>query len=374
VLHSSPSGTVGIIANPAAGKDVRRLVSHASPTSDAAKIGVVKRAVLGAIGGGATRILVAPDRHNLGARAVADLSVEECGSAIIEMIDAEVYGFRGDTVMLAERFAKESVDALIVLGGDGTNRDVAKGWLDAPLISISTGTNNVFPRALDATLAGLGAGLVASGVVARDETSFRAKAIHVTFDDGSPDDLALVDLALIDAQFTGSRAVWDPSILRTLIACIAEPASVGLSSLAGLLRTVDRRSPGGVHVDIAAPGSPSLGTVRALLAPGMMTPVRYSRCDVLVDGASVALHGPAMLAFDGERDRELGDGVTAHARIRSDGPIVIDTAHAITLAAERGFFHAPPTNSLTPTDSLPPTDSLSPTDSLPQPEGLHHGH
>ena len=338
---SRSSGTVGIIANPAAGKDVRRLVSHASPTSDAAKIGVVRRAVLGAIAGGACRVLVAPDRHNLSARAVTDLSAEEVGDCVIEVIDEIVYGFRGDTTALAGRFAKEGADSLIVLGGDGTNRDVAKGWLDAPLVSISTGTNNVFPRALDATLAGLGAGLVASGAVAIDEVSHRAKYVHVAFDDSSPDDLALVDLALIDANFIGSRAVWDPSILRTLIACIAEPASVGLSSLAGVLRPLDRRTPGAVHVDVARDGEPKLGSVRALLAPGVMSTVRYSRCDVVGPGDSIRLFGPGMLAFDGERDRELDRGATATVTIRSEGPTVIDVERTINLAAASGYFQGP---------------------------------
>lgn len=334
------AGTVGIIANPAAGKDVRRLVSHASPTSDAAKIGVVRRAVLGAIAGGAARVLVAPDRHNLSARAIADLDANEVGSCVIEFIDEAVYGFRGDTTTIAGRFAKEGVDALIVLGGDGTNRDVAKGWLDAPLVSISTGTNNVFPRQLDATLAGLGAGLVASGVVALDDASYRAKYVHVRFDDGSPDDLALVDLALVEANFVGSRAVWDPSILRTLIACIAEPASVGLSSLAGVLRPVGRRMPGAVHVEIAHSRTGAIGEVRALLAPGVMSAVAYSRCDVLANGDEVRLHGPAMLAFDGERDRELNVDATATATVHADGPIVIDVEQAIVLAAQSGYFHS----------------------------------
>ena len=41
--------TVGVIANPAAGKDIRRLVSYATHTSDAHKVGQIQRAVLGAL-------------------------------------------------------------------------------------------------------------------------------------------------------------------------------------------------------------------------------------------------------------------------------------------------------------------------------------
>ena len=342
------TGTIGILANPAAGKDVRRLVTHASPTSDAAKIGVVRRAVLGAIGGGAHRVIIAPDRHRLSERAVEELHADELRGVTIEVIDEAVYGIRSDTVAVAARFAKADVDVLIVLGGDGTNRDVAKGWLHAPLVSISTGTNNVFPRALDATLAGLGAGLIASGVVSPSEASHQAKWIAVQFDDGSADDLALVDLALVDARFVGSRAVWDPTILRTVVACIAEPASVGLSNLAAMLAPVSRREPGATVVDVATDPALSIGSVRAMLAPGMLVPLAYSRCDRLVSGEFVSLCGPGMLAFDGERDRVLDDGVTARAEIRADGPTVIDVERAITVAANRGHFRTSPASRPSP--------------------------
>lgn len=234
------SGTVGVIANPAAGKDIRRLIAHASPTSDAAKMGVVRRAIAGAIDAGATRILVVPDRHNLSTRAVADFDVP---SVRIEIIDEPTIGHPSDTISMATHMRNENVDALIVLGGDGTHRDVAKGWLDAPIVGISTGTNNVFPRQIDATLAGVAAGLVASGAVALKDVMHRAKVAHVSFDDGTRDDLALVDLVLMHGNFTGSRAVWDPTQLLAVIACIAEPASVGLSAIAALLSPVDRRTP-----------------------------------------------------------------------------------------------------------------------------------
>ena len=37
------------------------------------------------------------------------------------------------------------VKCIITLGGDGTNRAVAKGCGDTPIIPVSSGTNNVFP-------------------------------------------------------------------------------------------------------------------------------------------------------------------------------------------------------------------------------------
>ena len=326
------SGTVGVIANPAAGKDIRRLVAHASPTSDAAKMGVVRRAIAGAIDAGATRIIVAPDRHNLSTRAVADF---DTSSARIEIIDEPTIGHPSDTISMATHMRHEKVDALIVLGGDGTHRDVAKGWLDAPLVGISTGTNNVFPRQIDATLAGVAAGLVASGIVALADVTYQAKVAHLSFDDGTAEDLALVDLVLMHGNFTGSRAVWDPAQLQVVIACIAEPASVGLSAIAALLMPTDRRSPHGVHVVLGGPV-----TVRAPIAPGSFADVPFWTVDELDLGQTVTLHGPGVLSFDGERDRVLGTDTTATVRILADGPRVIDVEATLAAAVAAKHFQS----------------------------------
>ena len=50
------------------------------------------------------------------------------------------------------------VEAIVVLGGDGTHRVVAKACGDAPLCALSTGTNNAFRELREATVAGLAAG------------------------------------------------------------------------------------------------------------------------------------------------------------------------------------------------------------------------
>ena len=219
--------TVGIIVNPNAGKDIRRLVTPATHTSDVTKVGIVRRAIVAAAESGATRILLMPDRHRLAERAAAglDLTGFETNGAerecTVEIVDEPLTGSRFDTIAAARRFWKEQVGAVIALGGDGTSRDVALGWPDAPLIAISTGTNNVYPSAIDGTSAGAAAALVASGHVDIDRVGRRSKRVTVRIDDVvfdgdeerhvSRDDLALVDLAFIDAQFVGARAVRDPS-------------------------------------------------------------------------------------------------------------------------------------------------------------------
>ena len=217
---------VGLIANPLAGKDVRRFVSAASLNSDRSKIEILRRCVLGAIDAGAEKVLLANDFRNLALRAVEGLNL---GSKIEEM-SFHPEGRRTDTTEAAKIFKKEGVKSVISLGGDGTQRDLVLGWIDAPLLPISTGTNNVFPFMVDPTVAGTAAGLVASGELVIEEVSKQAKVIHVDLPNGVKD-LALVDVVLVDDRLTGSRAVVKPDSVKQVLAAIADPASIGLASI-----------------------------------------------------------------------------------------------------------------------------------------------
>ncbi len=166
----SGSSAVGIIVNPNAGKDIRRLTSASGQTSDAVKIGIMRRAAVGALEMGADRILFSSDTHHLAERAVEGLD------GCIEFLDTPLTGSQLDTVAAARTMWKEQVGAVIALGGDGTCRDVATGWPDVPLIAISTGTNNVFPSAVDGTTAGVAAALVATGAVPVERVSRQREA------------------------------------------------------------------------------------------------------------------------------------------------------------------------------------------------------
>lgn len=312
--------SVGVIVNPAAGKDIRRVVAVASATSDAAKIGIVRRAVIGAVEGGATSLLLSDDRRGLAHQAIADLEV----AARVEVIPAPPWDEPRNTTAFARRLAEAGAGAVIALGGDGTQRDVVKGWREVPLIPLSTGTNNVFPEHHEATIAGHAAGLVASGAVDLADVSWRAQVIDVSVaapGSATTVDLALVDVALLRGSFTGSRAVWNPAQLIELVAAIAEPHSVGLSAIAGRMASSPRREAGGVHVRFGA-GQ----LVRAPIAPGLYENVEVSVVQRMRRGDTVELRGPGTLSFDGERDVVLADGTVATAQLTDDGPRIIDVA------------------------------------------------
>ncbi len=325
--------TIGVIANPLAGKDIRRLVAHASPTSDAAKIGIVRRMVVGAVEGGANHILLAPDTHRLCERAVDGLKL---GSVRVEVLDYAFEGSRKDTIVAAERMRAFDVGAVVVLGGDGTHRDVAKGWLNAPMIAISTGTNNVFPQNIDATVAGLAAGLVASKAICLNDVSQHANVIHAELPSGERD-LALVDVGVVIGSFTGSRAVWDAHDLLAVMSCIAEPDTVGLASIGSRLFPSNRDSSGAIYV-LTSPASDKAMTVRAPIAPGSFDDIPIVEARQVADGETVEISGPCVLSFDGERDVVLQSRDRARLTVRRDGPRVIDPAATLTLAAQERLF------------------------------------
>lgn len=342
--ETQPSGIVGVIVNPVAGKDIRRLSTGATHTPDTMKMGIVRRVVAAAAESGATMLLLADDPHRLARRAIDRLEFPD--GVEVELLSDHVAGSRADTISAAAEMRERGADVVIVLGGDGTCRDAATGWPEIPMIAISTGTNNVYPSAIDGTSAGVAAGLVASGAVSMDRVALPSKRIIVEITkDGSTDvvdDVALVDLALIDQIFVGARAVKDPQTVKAVIAAIGEPGSTGLSSIAGRTHPIDRNTRGGVLITLAHHGDNNVTRrVRVPLSPGTFDTLELADVQPIDDGESVVLHGPGVLAFDGERDVPVGADATVTATIERTGPRLIDVPAALVLAAHNELFDAP---------------------------------
>ena len=316
-------GTVGIIANPHAGKDLRRLTSAAGQVSDGAKIDIVRQCTLGALEGGAEQVLIAADRSGIAERATNRLDDR------VQLFEGPATGSRLDSVDAARQLRKRDVSAVIGLGGDGTCRDLATGWPQIPLIAISTGTNNMYPRALNPTAAGLAAGQLASSAagLSVDEVSVESKRIVV--DDGVAERYALVDLALVATNAVGARAVVDEGSLRWVLACLATPASTGLSSIAGQAVTIDHDDPGAVMVTLGPGGT----TRRAALSPGEFRTFSEISSQLVSEGLTIDLAGDGVLAFDGERECPLVPGTSAH--VDRLGPQHIDIDRTLSLALNR---------------------------------------
>ena len=147
--------TVGIIANPASGKDIRRLVAHGSVFDNQEKVNIVRRVFLGLQATGVEEVIFMPDYFGIGARAVNGLKLTLKTSTL----QMSLRGTQEDSTEAAVRLQEMRVGCIITLGGDGTNRAVAKGCGKIPLLPISMGTNNVFPYMIEGSIAGLAAGI-----------------------------------------------------------------------------------------------------------------------------------------------------------------------------------------------------------------------
>jgi len=283
---------VGIVANPASGRDIRRLVAGASVFGNPEKAGMVYRVLVGLAAAGVDRAVMMPAADGLG--WTLERLFKAHGQPLpLEILDMPITGTAQDTVTAVERMREAK--AIVVLGGDGTHRVVAKACGDTPLVALSTGTNNAFPEMREATIAGLAAGLFTDQII-------REPALRVH------DDLALVDVAVSNEPFIGAKALWRADSITELFVTNANPAAVGLSAIAGQLAT------GPVHVTLGR------GTrVMAAIAPGLVVPVDVAHYEP-IDGP-VTVQAAGCIALDGERELERPGETTITL---TDGPNRID--------------------------------------------------
>ena len=120
-----------------------------------------------------------------------------------------------------------NVGCIVTLGGDGTNRVVAKGCGQTPILPISTGTNYVCPQMTEGTIAGIAAGRIATRKIT-SKLFRKSKKINVFVNDELVD-IALVDVAITNQMFLGSRAVWDPEVIDSIFLTRSEPLCIGLA-------------------------------------------------------------------------------------------------------------------------------------------------
>ena len=322
--------TVGIIANPASGKDIRRLVAHGSVFDNQEKVNIVQRVLLGLQATGVDQVIFMPDYFGIGLRAIERLRL----SLHTSLLDMPVHANQEDSVRAAMLMREMEVGCIVVLGGDGTNRVVAKGCGTIPLMPISTGTNNVFPYMIEGTIAGLAAGLVAGGIVEPDRVIKQTKRLEI-LRDGRLIDIALIDAVVYDDLFIGSRAIWELSKVQEIVLARAEPSNIGLSSIGGWLYLGALDEGQGVYIQLGPGGR----EVTAPIAPGLIQRVSVRNCRLLDVGGEIEVtHKPSLLALDGEREVEVGRGDEMWIRLSREGPRVIDVKRAMEEAARSGFF------------------------------------
>ena len=322
--------SVGVIANPAAGKDIRRLVAQGRLIPNQEKVNILKRMFAGLVAVGGRDVVMMPDVAGLGRSALDGTKF----GLEVEFLDMIIFNAERDSTTAAEMMEAAGVGCIVTLGGDGTNRVVARGSGDVPLVPVSTGTNNVFPAMVEGTLAGLAAGIVALELVDIKKVILRSKRLDVYVEDEYRD-MALVDVAVSTERFVGARAVWDIDTIHELFLSRAEPSSIGLSAIGAQLRPVGMTEKTGLHL-VLGPGGPS---VTAPIAPGVVIPVAIERWTELKMGERVSVGlRRGTIALDGERTFILNGNEKVEVCLSSQGPRVVDIEAALTEASLGGVL------------------------------------
>jgi predicted polyphosphate/ATP-dependent NAD kinase len=292
------------------------------------KVNILRRVLAGLAATGVDRVVMMPDSAML-CRAALEGGPPGLKGDILDLV---FFNEEEDSTKAARAMAEMGVGSLVTLGGDGTNRAVAKGSGNVPLVPISTGTNNVFPVMVEGTVAGLAAGVVARGLVDIGSVVSTGKLWEVYLN-GVLDDIALVDVAVSKERFVGARAIWDLATLDELFVARSGPACIGLSAIGyRLLPTMGDKE--GVHVRLGG-GI----TVNAPIAPGVMSqvPVKDWRSLKVGDGVDIE-HRACTLALDGERSIALTQSNSVRVVLSDKGPPVVSVDAAIREAALAGVF------------------------------------
>ena len=240
---------VGIIANPSAGKDIRRLISQSRFVSNQEKVNIVRRVIEGLSGVGIEEVVLMPDYGRISQEAASTASDD----ISVRFLEMPVFNSELDTIRAAKTMKEEGVSAIVTLGGDGTNRAVALGTCEIPILPLSTGTNNVFPFFIEGTLAGMAAGTVALGLVDEEECAPKCKKLSVYKSrDMAMDllDVALVDIAVSAKSHVGARAIWEIDTVSQIFLALARPDSIGLSSIGGMASPISEGDLNGLHIEI----------------------------------------------------------------------------------------------------------------------------
>lgn len=338
-MASQTPPSVGIIVNPASGRDIRRLYGWATLFSTAEKINIVMR-LLVSLGQMGIRCVWMPPDHTGIAREVlrsAHLASRsrELPMPEVRLLDMPVSGSTADSTHAAQSMRSHGVRSIAVLGGDGTHRAVALGCGDTPLAAISTGTNNAFPEPLEATVVGVAMALHAWARV-DDAVAVRSNKRLLVRGNGWQD-TALVDVAVTHQINTGAGAIDDAADLCELFVSFAQPDAVGLSSIAGLILPTPRDAAHGVHVRLG-PGR----WLHAPLMPGLLAHVPIGQAEPLWPGKAVTLAGiDGTLALDGERRIEIRSGDPIAVEIDAHGPRTLEVSNVLAHAAIHGLLVTP---------------------------------
>ena len=323
-------GKIGIISNPLSGKDIRRLVASGMVCSSNRKINIILRLLQGLDAAGSTEVIIMPDIYGIGQEAKEEFQRRNKSPLEVKFLDMPLLTNAEDSYNAALMMNEMEVQCIITLGGDGTNRMVAKACGETPILPISTGTNNVFPFTVEATVAGMAAGMISAGTFDQGEATRRCKKLDVLQADKLLD-IALIDVVVTKEKAVGARAIWDVDRISQIVQTCGSLSGIGLSSIGGCFHHVSSSDNFGISVEIGKGGR----SVLAPIAPGLIKEVQVRDARIIDIGERVPVQSaPVVLALDGERELKLKSCEEIVIRLSDLGPRVVDVHTALRLATE----------------------------------------
>jgi len=322
--------SIGIIANPSSGRDIRRLVASGTIISNNEKANTVRRILLGLDSMGVENAYIMRDCAHIGPQAMRNLDL----TLQAENLDMPMTNCQQDSTVAAKVMDEMGVACIIVLGGDGTNRVVAKGCGNTPLLSISTGTNNAFCEMVEGTLVGLGAAVLALGIVEVEMVTDQMPILEL-WNGSQLLDIGLVDLVVSSMEHIGSRAIWDETTLEEVFLTRSEPGTIGFSSLGWHLHPIKPLEPKGLHILLGE----GAYRVKAAIAPGLIRDISIRDYRLLEVGQAAKIEPrQGVIALDGEREHTMTENDNISIRYNPNGPRVVNLTKALEAASGSPYF------------------------------------
>lgn len=298
---------------------------------------------------GVPRVLMMPDNAGLGnmvSRALSCAGGAAQSFPSLEFVDMPASSTVHDTFRAVRQMQARGVRAIIVLGGDGTHRAVAREIIDGvsrglaavPISGVSTGTNNAFPAMREPTVTALAVGCYAVGRVPAHEALTSNKILEVRIG-ADRRDIAIVDAVVSTERYVGAKALWKPDSLKAAFLTFADPQSIGLSAVGGLLHPVKRTDSGGLAVYLSSNITECRLSLKAPIAPGMICDLGIVGWQPMIKDTTYTLDvGSGIVALDGEREMSFEQEDVVQVAVRADAFLTVDVSGIMATAAQRGLL------------------------------------
>lgn len=331
--------SIGIIVNPFSGKDLRRITALAANVGNNEKAAKVARMIHCMQRFGIEKVYLMPDNYLVNASIASIIHREneqnrENNTALsVELLDFVPTDQPNDTIKAVELMLDKGIRCLIVLGGDGTCRLVAKTDIDVPVIPVSTGTNNVYPEFWEGTVVGIAAAYIAAKGLHYHLP--RGKRIDVYINNKFAD-VALVDAVITDIPYIGSRVVTKNENIKEVVVCRCSPDLIGFSSIVGCVKICEDDDEFGYRLKVGQEGTTTLTSV----SPGQLVPLSYSeltKMELGTEYVSVPDYD-GTIALDGERTVSFRKGSQIKIIITRKAPYKANVRKTLYEAVANKFF------------------------------------